>query len=119
MANHIAWASAFDGDLASFESSLLPRLFSLGRLLLPLMAMARQERLTAAAGSPVCRVVRHVRTVVGMVALVRLYFTEPTPGCPLDRSLALGADTSQFSLLSLAVRLASRTSFEEAREILA
>ena len=119
MAAHVAWASAFDGDLASFEASLLPRLFALGRLLLVLMAMARQERLSASAGSPVCRVVRHIRTVVGMVALVRLYFAGPAPGCPLDRSLALGADTSQFSLLSLGVRLASRSSFEEAHEILA
>ena len=60
----------------------------------------------------------HVRTLVGVVQLVRLYFDGPTPGYPLDRSLALGADKNQFSLLSLAVRLASRTSFEEAHEIL-
>jgi hypothetical protein len=73
MAAHVAWASAFEGDLASFESSLLSRLFALGRLLVLLMAMARQERLTAAAGSPVCRVVRHVRTVVGVVAVTEMF----------------------------------------------
>lgn len=119
MAAHVAWASAFDGPLASFESALMPRLFALGRLLVTLMAMARQERLAALSQAPlVCRVVRHVRTLVGVVQLVRLYFGGSTPGCPLDASLAMGADKCQFSLLSLAVRLACRTSFEEAHEIL-
>ena len=116
----LAWATGFEGPLTDFEQQLPRRLFALGILLVEVFLRARQERVFAAqGGSIVARVARTIRTVVGLVHVVRLYVRKDGAStCPVDADIGLLADRNSSQLLALAVRLATRMSYQQAHEVL-
>lgn len=120
---------------AAFEVELAGHVFALARTVVALFLAVAEERVTSALGERVVRdgkvfwrgrpQVRALMTRFGIVRYRRLYMRSSAPGAsrrhgfhPLDASLGLLADRIAPGVLSLAVRLASRMSFAEAREVL-
>lgn len=120
---------------AAFEAPLADGIFLLARTIIALFLAASEERVTAGLGERVVRdghvfwrgrpQSRALMTRFGIVRYWRLYMRSGDGGKkrrhgfhPLDVSLGLLADRITPGLLALAVRLAARMSFAEARDVL-
>jgi len=120
---------------AAFEAVLAERILALARLVVVLFLATAEERVTSALPERVVRKSRAFRrdrtlprslmTRFGIVRYWRLYMRSCEAGAsrkhgyhPLDVALGLMADRITPSLLALAVRLASRMSFAEARDVM-
>jgi hypothetical protein len=121
----------------AFEKKLVTEAFALARAVMSLFFVASEARVVNALGDG--RVVREGRTFrrapaqsrnlltwFGIVRYERTYLREVTARSkpargfhPLDAELGLLADRLSPNLLSIAVRLATRVSFSEARDLLA
>jgi hypothetical protein len=117
----IAWVVAATAlDLRGFERELLPRLWTLGRLLVELFVETReaaiQPTLTGARWSEV----RSIATVFGKVGVIRTYVrgNDGHGSAPLDRALGLTADLVSANLLGVSVLLATQMPYEHVREVL-
>lgn len=131
----LATAEADAGTtFAAFERQLALEVFVLGRAVLALFLLASERRVVASLGDRVVRdgvtfrrapaQSRNLLTWFGVVRYRRTYLrqvgaTESARGFhPLDAELGLLADRLSPNLLSIAVRLATRVSFSEARDLL-
>lgn len=120
---------------AAFEAELGAALFALARTAVVLFLAISEERVAAALTDDVVRaglrfrrdrvLPRALMTRFGIVRYWRTYMRSCAAGAtrrhgfhPLDVSLGLLADRITPSLLALAVRLAARMSFAEARDVL-
>lgn len=120
---------------AAFELALADALFALARTVVVLFLAIAEERVTATLTENVVRdgqrfhrdrsLPRALMTRFGIVRYWRTYMRSCAAGAtrrhgyhPLDVSLGLLADRITPSLLALAVRLAARMSFAEARDVL-
>jgi hypothetical protein len=119
----------------AFERRLVAEAFALGRAVIALFLIASERRVIAALEDRVVRdgvafrrapaQRRNLLTWFGVVRYRRTYLreigaTEKARGFhPLDAELGLLADRLSPNLLSIAVRLATRVSFSEARDLLA
>jgi hypothetical protein len=119
----------------AFERRLVGETFALGRAVVALFLIASERRVLVVLGSGVVRdgvafrrapaQWRNLLTWFGIVRYRRTYLrqvgaTGKARGFhPLDAELGLLADRLSPSVLSMAVRLATRVSFSEARELLA
>ena len=107
-------------DLRSFEQQLLPRLWSIGRLLVHLFIEKRRAEVEAELTGTRWAVPRNIATTFGKVVVSRMYL----PGddghgqAPLDRALGLGADLVSPCLLGLTVLLATQMPFDHVRQVL-
>jgi hypothetical protein len=119
----------------AFEGELVERTFAFARVVITLFLATAEERVTAQIPERVVRqgrafrrdrrLPRSLMTRFGIVRYWRLYMRSCEAGAsrrhgyhPLDVALGLMADRITPSLLALAVRLASRMSFAEARDVL-
>jgi len=118
-----------------FEKKLVAEVFALGRAVVALFLVAGERRVLDSLAERVVRGGRTFRrapaqsrnllTWFGVVRYRRTYLREvstsdETHGFhPLDAKLGLFSDRLSPNLLSVAVRLATRASFSEARELLA
>ena len=122
-------------SFATFEAALADALFSLGRTVVVLFLAIAEERVAATLTDDVERdgqrfrrdrsLPRALMTRFGIVRYWRTYMRSCASGAsrrhgfhPLDASLGLLSDRITPSLLALAVRLAARMSFAEARDVL-
>jgi hypothetical protein len=119
----------------AFERRLMVEAFALGRAVIGLFLLASERRVLATLGDAVVRdgvafrrapaQSRNLLTWFGVVRYRRTYLrqagtVESARGFhPLDAELGLLADRLSPNLLSIAVRLATRVSFSEARDLLA
>jgi hypothetical protein len=117
-----------------FEKRLMAEVFALARAAIVLFLVASEKRVVAAIGERVVREgrafrrapaqARNLLTWFGVVRYTRTYLREVVAAGnargfhPLDAELGLLADRLSPNLLSMAVRLATRVSFSEARELL-
>ena len=114
-----------------FERELREQVFALARVAIVLFLTLCEQRLSATLGGVVHRGERRFRrapaqgrnlsTLFGVVRYVRTYLREVGGGGgfhPLDAELGLSADRFSLNVLSLAVRLATKLSFAEARTTL-
>lgn len=118
-----------------FEVGLADALFALARTIVVLFLALAEERVTATLTDDLVRdgqrfrrdrvLPRALMTRFGIVRYWRTYMRSCAVGAtrrhgfhPLDVSLGLLADRITPSLLALAVRLAARMSFAEARDVL-
>jgi hypothetical protein len=114
-----------------FERELRGQVFALARVAVVLFLTLCEQRLSATLTGPVQRGERRFRrapsqarnltTLFGVVRYVRTYLREVGGGGgfhPLDAELGLSADRFSLNVLSLAVRLATKLSFAEARATL-
>jgi hypothetical protein len=130
----IAQADA-SATFVEFEKALMVEVFALARAVIALFLVASEDRVRSMIGERVVREGRTFRrapaqsrnllTWFGVVRYERAYLREvvasgkPARGFhPLDAELGLLADRLSPNLLSIAVRLATRVSFSEARELL-
>ena len=120
---------------AAFERRLIAEVFALGRAVLALFLLASERRVRATLTERVVRdgvafrrapaQSRNLLTWFGVVRYRRTYLRQVgvTRGArgfhPLDADLGLLADRVSPGLLSIAVRMATRMSFSEARDLLA
>ena len=127
--------AAASATYVAFERRLFTETFALGRAVIVLFLMASERRVAAALGERVVRdgiafrrapaQSRNLLTWFGVVRYRRTYLREvgatgKARGFhPLDAELGLLADRLSPSLLSIAVRLATRVAFSEARDLLA
>lgn len=117
----------------AFEESLIPMVFALARLAITLFLTAAEQRVSSRTGERVERRGRilhkndpngrNLETVFGVVRYWRTYMRERGDGpChgyyPLDVELGLAADRVSLGLLGMAVRLATKLSFDEVRTVL-
>jgi len=118
----------------AFEETLVPRVFALARTLVMLHLAAAEERVAAALPERVERggrrfirgrvQGRNLATSFGVVRYWRTYMKEEKSGggrhgyYPLDLALGLMADRISMTLMALAVRLATKMSYAEARSTL-
>lgn len=120
-----------------FEKKLIAEVFALARAVMSVFLIASEARVVTALGDR--RVVREGRTFrrapaqsrnlltwFGIVRYARTYLREVVARDeaargfhPLDAELGLMADRLSPSLLSIAVRLATRVSFADARDLVA
>lgn len=124
-----------DTTFTAFEVALADAIFALARTVLVLFLVVAEERVSAGLTDEMVhdgRVFRRDRSLprslmsrFGIVRYWRTYMRSTAPGSarrhgfhPLDVSLGLLADRIAPSLLALAVRLAARMSFAEARDVL-
>ena len=118
-----------------FERGLVNRAAALGRAVIALFLAVSEERISAGLTARVVRAgrvfrrapsqERNLMTWFGVVRYRRAYLREVTLSGrrsrgyhPLDAALGLLADRVSPGVLSVAVRLATRVSFSEARELL-
>jgi hypothetical protein len=127
--------AAAGATFITFERRLMAEVLALGRAVLGLFLLASERRVLAALGDAVVRdgvafrrapaQSRNLLTWFGVVRYRRTYLrqagtVESARGFhPLDAELGLLADRLSPNLLSIAVRLATRVSFSEARDLLA
>ncbi|NJO70086.1 MAG: hypothetical protein HC830_13105 [Bacteroidetes bacterium] len=126
---------SLETSFATFEAALADALFSLGRTVVVLFLAIAEERVAATLTDDVVRdgqrfrrdrsLPRALMTRFGIVRYWRTYMRSCASVAsrrhgfhPLDASLGLLADRITPSLLALAVRLAARMSFAEARDVL-
>lgn len=119
---------------AAFEKMLIDEVFALARAVLVLFLVASEERVQRALTDRVVRDGRTFRVApaqsrnllswFGVVRYRRTYLREVVADSkkargfhPLDAELGLLADRLSPNLLSIAVRLATRVSFAEARDL--
>jgi len=117
----------------TFEESLIPMVFALARTAITLFlasAQAREEKRIPSRlerGGRVFRPApaqpRNLETWFGVVRYWRTYMREVCEGAhhgfyPLDVTLGLTADRISMTLLAVAVRLATKLSFSEARSVM-
>ncbi|HHH26933.1 MAG TPA: hypothetical protein ENK57_01090 [Polyangiaceae bacterium] len=123
-----------DTTFVEFERVLIERMAALGRAVVALFLVASEERTRAGLPSRVVRggrvfrpapaQERNLMTWFGVVRYARTYLREVRNGRgargfhPLDAALGLFADRVSPNVLSVAVRLATRVSFSDAREML-
>jgi hypothetical protein len=127
--------SGAKSSFAAFEKALVVHVFALARAVISLFLVASEERVRDALASRVVRDGRKFRrapaqersllTWFGLVRYERTYLREVVDAGkaargfhPLDTELGLLADRISPNLLSIAVRLATRVAFTEARELL-
>jgi hypothetical protein len=101
-------------------TQLLPRLWTLGRLLVQLFVETREAGLRATLTGPRWSAARSVATVFGEVRVVRTYVRgdEGHGEAPLDRALGLTADLVSANLLALSALLATQMPYDHVREVL-
>jgi hypothetical protein len=117
----LVWVVAAGGlDLRGFERELLPRLWTVGRLLVQLFVETREARLRGTLTGPRWSAARSVATVFGEVRVVRTYVRgdDGHGEAPLDRALGLTADLVSANLLALSALLATQMPYEHVREVL-
>ncbi len=118
----------------AFEEALVPKIFELARMAVMLHLAAAQERVAATLPERVERdgrrfargqvQGRNLATFFGVVRYWRTYMKEEkaTSGrrgyYPLDLAIGLMADRISMTLMALAVRLATKMSYAEARSTL-
>jgi hypothetical protein len=117
----------------AFEAALIPLLFSLGRAVITLFLALSEEGLAKRLPAHVERSgrsyrrapaqARNLETWFGVVRYWRTYMRQAGAPVrrgfhPLDVALGLTADRITMGVLALAVRLATRMSYEQARETL-
>ena len=118
----VAWVVVAAGtfDLRGFEQALLPRLWTVGRLLVQLFLETREAAIAARLSGGHGKVPRSIATTFGKLRYERTY----VPGedghgeVPLDRSLGVTADLVSANLLALSVLLATQMPYEHVREVL-
>ena len=117
----IAWAvAATTLDFRGFERQLLPRLWTVGRLLVQLFLETRERAIQPELDGPRWAVPRSIATLFGEVRVMRTYVRgdDGHGEAVLDRKLGLGADLVSASLLGLSVLLATQMPFDQVREVL-
>lgn len=131
----LAVAGGAEMTFATFEVLLANQIFTLARTVIALFLAVGEARVTAGLGERVVRdgrvfwrgraQPRSLMTRFGIVRYWRLYMRSGDASekrrhgfHPLDVSLGLLADRITPGLLALAVRLAARMSFAEARDVL-
>ena len=117
----------------AFEELLLPMIFALARTVIMLFLAAAEEREAQRIPSrleregrvfrPAPAQARNIETWFGVVRYWRTYMREVGDGVrhgfyPLDVVLGLTADRVSMTLLGVAVRMATKMSFAEARLVL-
>lgn len=124
-----------DGEtsFAAFEKALIPLLFALARATVAVFLQAAEERLSSTLPARVEKAGRVFRlapvqwrnlmTWFGVVRYARTYMREvavehPHGFHPLDAQLGLSADRFSSNVLSCVVRLATRTTFAGACEVM-
>lgn len=127
--------SIAQSTFADFEKALLVHVFAIARAVISLFLAASEERVRDALSSRTSRDGRTFRrapsqqrglvTWFGLVRYERTYLREVVDVGeaargfhPLDAELGLLADRFSPNVLSVAVRLATRVAFSEARELL-
>src|SRR5271154_656366 len=117
----IAWVvAATTLDLRGFERELLPRMWTVGRLLVLLFLETREEGIRATLTGSRSGVARNLATVFGPVRFERTY-VRGNGGhgeAPLDRALGLTADLVSANLLGLSVLLATQMPYDHVGEVL-
>jgi hypothetical protein len=117
----------------AFEEALIPMVFALARTAVTLFLACAERREEKRIPSrlerggrvfrPAPAQARNLETWFGVVRYFRTYMREVGEGAhrgfyPLDLTLGLTADRVSMTLLSVAVRLATKLSFSEARSVL-
>jgi hypothetical protein len=117
----ISWVVAASTlDLRGFERELLPRMWTVGRLLVLLFLETREAGIRATLTGSRSVVARNLATVFGPVRFERTY-VRGNGGhgeAPLDRALGLTADLVSANLLGLSVLLATQMPYDHVCEVL-
>lgn len=128
-------ASTAEMSFFAFEKALIPRVFTLARLLVTLFLCVREEKKAAEIAATAVEVdgrrferrppqPRNLNMFFGVVRYWRTYLRGPVVDGerhgfhPLDVELGLTADRLSMHLLSLAARLATKLSFAQVKATL-
>jgi len=128
------WATTSeDVTFRAFEKALVTAVLAVGRAAIVSFLTLREYKVAGETADDVERggrrfrkapaIARNLTTMFGVVRYTRLYMREVTQGKrrgfhPLDMALGLLPDRLSWNVLALAVRLATKLSFAEARSTL-